>query len=55
MYVCMCICAFVCPDLLLPMEDANNDKDEDAHSDQCDGRQQNTVAGSQVQLGAPTR
>lgn len=40
--------------LLLPVEDANNDEDEDAHSDQCDGRQQHAVARSQVQLSAPT-
>lgn len=40
--------------LLLPVEDSNNDEDEDAHSDQCDGRQQHAVARSQVQLSAPT-
>lgn len=43
----------MCPDLLLPVEDSNNDEDEDAHSDQCDGRQQDTIAGSEVQLRAP--
>lgn len=36
------------------MEDANNAEDEDAHSDQRDGRQQHTVARGQVQLSAPT-
>lgn len=40
--------------LLLPVEDANNDEDEDAHSDQSNGRQQHAVARSQVQLSAPT-
>lgn len=40
--------------LLLPVEYTNNDEDEDAHSDQSDGRQQHAVARSQVQLGAPT-
>lgn len=44
-----------CPDLLLPVEDSNNDEDEDAHSDQCDGRQQHAVARSQVQLSAPAK
>lgn len=43
----------MCPDLLLPVEDSNNDEDEDAHSNQCDGRQQDTIAGSQVQFRAP--
>lgn len=37
------------------MEDANNDEDEDAHSDQRDGRQQHAVARSQVQLSAPAK
>ena len=37
------------------MQDANNDEDEDTHSDQCDGRHQHTVARSQVQFSAPTK
>lgn len=39
--------------LLLPVQDADDDEDEDADSDQCDGRQQDAVAGREVQLGAP--
>ena len=36
------------------MENADNDEDEDAYSDQCDGRQQYAVAGSKIQLSTPT-
>lgn len=43
------------PNLLLPVEDSNNDEDEDTHSDQCDGSQQHTVAGSEVQFRTPTK
>lgn len=39
--------------LLLPVEDSYDDEDEDADSDQSDGRQQDAVARSQVQLSAP--
>lgn len=51
--VSVCVC--VCSDLLLPMKDPNNNKDEDTHADQCDGRQQHAVAGSKVQFSAPTK
>lgn len=51
MYICIC----VCPDLLFPVEDANNHKDEDTHSDKSNGRQQHAVARSQVQLSTPAR
>lgn len=44
----------VCPNLLLPVEDSNNDEDEDAHSDQCNGCEQHAVARSQVQLSTPS-
>lgn len=37
------------------MKDPNNNKDEDTHADQCDGRQQHAVAGSKVQFSAPTK
>lgn len=40
--------ACVCPDLLFPVEDADNHKDKDAHSDERDGRQQDAVARSEV-------
>lgn len=46
---------FLCPDLLFPVEDADNHKDEDAHADQRDGRQQDAVARSEVQLSAPSK
>lgn len=40
-------------DLLFPVEDADDDEDEDTHSDQRNGRQQYAVARSEVQLSAP--
>lgn len=40
-------------DLLLPVQDTDDNKDEDADSDQGNGRQQHTVTGCKVQLGAP--
>lgn len=36
------------------MEDPDNDEDEDTNSDECDGCEQHTVAGGEVQFRTPT-
>lgn len=39
--------------LLLPVQDADDGEDEHAHADERHGRQQDDVAGRQVQFGTP--
>ena len=39
--------------LLFPVEDSDDDEDEDTHPDESDGREQDDVAGGEVQLGTP--
>lgn len=52
MWVCACVCMWS-TDLLLPVQHANDDQDENTHSDQCHSCQQHNITGSQIEFGTP--